>query len=595
MKLFQLKSYTLKLTNNFRSFFLIYLFNFHSVTSLNEILLYQNRSSENDLSTTLSTIVIKTPIITNYTAEDPPELTINNVVNNFIPQPLSFNSSWKGHTNKSFDGISSTGYFPADSSGAIGLQYYVHTVNVKLAIFNRFTEKKLYNQEINSLFQDFGTNCNTVTPSPGCACQVNNNGDAVVVYDKAAKRFLVAQFSITNPDVYGYYYCIAISKTSNPLGSWYRYAFKMDGFFDYGKLVHWNNVYALTGDIFPSNGGHFPQICVFERSNMLLGLSTTFLCYSLPLFQYGASPADNEEINPDPLVYKPIKLINLDTGYSSSSSVYLTEVNYSLNPITISVSVQVLNVKGYTLPCYVDGATCIQQPESIMNLDGLGVYPMFRLVYRHHKKSDVEYMAFNHNVQISLTQIGIAWTIVSRKFNTEDWNIFRSGVHNPDKIDNRWVASMAFDKNFNLGIGYSVSSNITYPSVRVSGRLFNDPDNYLMQEQTIINGYGSQTLFNRWGDYSHMTVDPVDDCTFWYVNMYEKDVNFWCTRITSFVFPSCLNTSEISDIDLITSPITNSPTIFSGSTGVKGLSFNVYLQSLLYLILSIFLSLVVMS
>ena len=37
----------------------------------------------------------------------------------------------------------------------------------------------------------------------------------------------------------------------------------------------------------------------------------------------------------------------------------------------------------------------------------------------------------------------------------------------------------------------------------------------------VINGTGVQTTTNsRWGDYTSMNVDPVDDCTFWYVNEY---------------------------------------------------------------------------
>ena len=40
-------------------------------------------------------------------------------------------------------------------------------------------------------------------------------------------------------------------------------------------------------------------------------------------------------------------------------------------------------------------------------------------------------------------------------------------------------------------------------------------------EGMIVNGTGVQTTTNsRWGDYTSMNVDPVDDCTFWYVNEY---------------------------------------------------------------------------
>jgi hypothetical protein len=63
-------------------------------------------------------------------------------------------------------------------------------------------------------------------------------------------------------------------------------------------------------------------------------------------------------------------------------------------------------------------------------------------------------------------------------------------------------------------------------------------------EASIAEGAGSQTggtYANRWGDYTAMQVDPVDDCTFWYVDEYEKVSGYenWTTRISSFVFPGC--------------------------------------------------------
>jgi hypothetical protein len=507
-----------------------------NVYSLNQTIVNNINSAENDISVKLSDIILKSHPLNNYTASEPPDLSIN-YVNISLSVPISSKSTWKGKMGNSFEGLSNTGYFPADSSGAIGINHYVHTVNVKLGIFDR-AGNTLYNQNINSLFQDFGTGCTSATPSPACACQVNNNGDGVVVYDKLAQRFLVGQFSITNPTIYGYYYCIAVSQTSNPMGSWYRYAFPTDGFFDYGKLVHWNDVYALTGDVFPLVGGYFPQICVFDRQKMLSGLSATFLCKTMPLFQYGMSPAENEKS--DLSIYKPIKLINLDTQFSSSSTIYITEVDYTLNPITIQTAVQIVQVNSYTLACSTLGKSCVSQPNTNVMLDGLSTYPMFRMIYRYNKESNIEYMAFNHNVEVSTTQLGVAWNIISRVLGTQQWNVFKSGFHNPDSIHSRWIASLAFDKHFNLGIGYSVSSSVTYPSIRISGRLFNDPDGQLMQEQTVIAGTNSQDVFDRWGDYSHMTVDPLDDCTFWYVNMYQKDYNVWSTKIVSFVFPSCL-------------------------------------------------------
>jgi hypothetical protein len=81
-----------------------------------------------------------------------------------------------------------------------------------------------------------------------------------------------------------------------------------------------------------------------------------------------------------------------------------------------------------------------------------------------------------------------------------------------------------------------------YPAIRYAGRRASDPLNTLtLGETSLIDGTGSQNGgFARWGDYSAMTIDPVDDCTFWYTNEYYAVTgNMWRTRIGSFTFPGC--------------------------------------------------------
>ena len=105
------------------------------------------------------------------------------------------------------------------------------------------------------------------------------------------------------------------------------------------------------------------------------------------------------------------------------------------------------------------------------------------------------------------------------------------------------MGSIAMDRKGNMALGYSVSCSQTYPSIRYVGRLAGDPLNTLPQGETeLIAGSGSQTSTHyRWGDYSAMAVDPVDDCTFWYTQEYYETTSDrgWQTRIGSFKFPGC--------------------------------------------------------
>jgi hypothetical protein len=59
--------------------------------------------------------------------------------------------------------------------------------------------------------------------------------------------------------------------------------------------------------------------------------------------------------------------------------------------------------------------------------------------------------------------------------------------------------------------------------------------------QLDANGKVKCDTLTRWGDYSAITVDPNDDCSFWYTTEYLKDTGAfnWHTRIGSFKLSTC--------------------------------------------------------
>src|ERR1051326_9446101 len=137
------------------------------------------------------------------------------------------------------------------------------------------------------------------------------------------------------------------------------------------------------------------------------------------------------------------------------------------------------------------------------------------------------------------------------------------------------MGSPAMDQAGDNALGYSVSDgSSTFPSVRYTGRIPSDPTGTMETEGVIMNGSGSQTGYDRWGDYSSMRIDPADDCTFWYVNEYYSVTSSagWRTRIGSFKFTNC---SNIPDFTLSATP--GSRTVSPGSAatspiGVTGLN-----------------------
>jgi hypothetical protein len=145
------------------------------------------------------------------------------------------------------------------------------------------------------------------------------------------------------------------------------------------------------------------------------------------------------------------------------------------------------------------------------------------------------------NYTVSANSVaGIRW-IELRRTQPGNWTIFQQSTYQPDTTW-RWMGSIASDNQGNIALGFSASSSSINPQIRYAGRLTTDPLNTLSGEQHLFDGTGSQIgTSNRWGDYSDMTVDPMDDCTFYYTNQYYQTTSSfnWRTRIGYFRFSQC--------------------------------------------------------
>jgi hypothetical protein len=117
--------------------------------------------------------------------------------------------------------------------------------------------------------------------------------------------------------------------------------------------------------------------------------------------------------------------------------------------------------------------------------------------------------------------------------------VYQQGTYAPADGQNRWLSSIAMDRQGNIALGFSAVTSSTEPRVAYTGRLASDPLGTMPQgEGTLVSSTGSYVGADRWGDYADMVVDPSDDCTFWFTTMYVNNSNL-ATRIGSFKFPSC--------------------------------------------------------
>jgi hypothetical protein len=419
---------------------------------------------------------------------------------------------------------------PPDTNGAVGATQYVQWVNESFAVFDKATHNRVYGPAAgNTLWKGFGG-----------GCEANNDGDPIAQYDKAANRWVLTQFSVTNPATYGYLQCVAVSQTSDATGAYNRYAFSYGStqFNDYPKLGVWPDGYYISYNIF-NNGQTFAgsKVCALDRAKMLTGAAATQECFQLSTSYGGLLPSDL-----DGTLAPPAGSPNFFLNFGSNSlnlwkfhADFATPANATLTgPTNIPVAT-------FNAACS-GGGTCIPQPGTNQKLDSLADRLMYRLAYRHLADGH-ESLVVNHSVQVSGTKrssvTGIRWYELRSPNGSPV--VFQQGTFSPDGTS-RWMGSIAMDKLGNIALGYSASSGSVYPSLRYTGRLSSDTPNSLQSESTILNGTGSQlSNLSRWGDYSAMTVDPVDDCTFWYTTEYQKNNGTfnWSTEIASFKFPGC--------------------------------------------------------
>src|SRR2546423_8932830 len=104
------------------------------------------------------------------------------------------------------------------------------------------------------------------------------------------------------------------------------------------------------------------------------------------------------------------------------------------------------------------------------------------------------------------------------------------------------MGSAAMDRVGDIAVGYSLSSATMNPAIAYTGRTPTDPLSALEAETILVSGTGSQLSgLKRWGDYSSMAIDPIDDCTFWYTTEYltASGTFNWHTRVGTFKFANC--------------------------------------------------------
>ena len=498
--------------------------------------------------------------------------TMTNLALAAVPAPstnfagLGFNSAVSGGT--------AGGGWPPDTNGDVGPTVYIQSVNDAFGVFSKsngvllssFTEDQLWSASA------------LPTSNP---CNGNNQGDPVVLHDALNDRWILTNFAFAldsnNNPISPFYECLAVSKTGDPVsGGWWFYALRMDtggvpsnALADYPKFGLWNDGCLYMGaNAFDNASGSYlgPVFASFNTANLYAGtaltssvgfLSDTSVFGMFPANLLGTSAASMPPSGRQEFfvaesgngfsfdVRKFTKGANCGGGGSLGGAVSVSQAAYGYPAIKVSGSYD---------------EAIVQQSGTTNRLDSLGDRIMQKVQYRRIGSAESLWVVHTtcgtgQNVDGFCTTSSKPAQPQWAQINVSGGTIFSTPVQQqiyaPDSTLSRWMASLAVDASGSMALGYSASNASSFPSIRYAGRLYSDPLNNLpLAEAQLVAGGGAQTIklngsfVSRWGDYSSMSIDPADDCTFWYTTEYytanPANNGNWQTRIGAFKLPGCV-------------------------------------------------------
>lgn len=439
-------------------------------------------------------------------------------------QQKAFTTPLLSYQAQGFSGVN-----PPDTVGDVGPVHFIQAINDASG-----TTYVVYDKTDGSIVA--GPFLLSALGLGGAGSCNSGSGDPIVLYDHLAQRWMLSEFASSGNTL-----CIYVSQTSDPVtGGWYNYQFSTPNFPDYPKYGVWPDAYYVTSN------ENSPTYYALEREKMLTGDSAGMQRFTLsPLGGFSfqcLTPCDLDGAAPPagaPNYAMRHKDDEAHEGSPNGSEDYIeiyefhvdwdNEANSTVTgPLELPVTEFDSNLNGLT------AYEAIPQQGSAVLLDPLREVVMWRLQYRNFGTHEAMIGCFVTDVD-GTDHAGKRWFELRK--TTGNWSVYQEGTYAPD-AHGRWMGSIAMDGSGNIALGYNTSSSSMYPGLRYVGRLASDPLGTMPQAETTLVSGSAPNGSNRYGDYSAMVVDPVDDCTFWFTSQYNP-ASQWSTWIASFTFDAC--------------------------------------------------------
>ena len=465
-----------------------------------------------------------------------------------------------------FNGVIHTAstVLPPDANGDVGPNHYVQATNSEnsgstvIGVFDKSNGTRTAIFGLQSLF--------SFIPPFYDLCRTHDDGDPIVLYDQLADRWIISQFAVDDTtSTIASRQCIAVSATSDPARGYYIYTFAMPNGSTVGDYPHmgvWQDGYYMTTNDFSDSGSFIGAgVFAFDRDKLLAGDPTASYIFkdvaTLDARAGGMLPSDIDGfVGPPTGLGELIMEFRADEFGDPLDAIrsYQFVPNFS-NPAASTFAV-LPDVPLAPFDARSPGSRNMIEQAGGTALDPIPDRLMYRLAYRNLGTQDSPVNSWVGNFTVNVSgvnptsassyQAGIRWFELHSSGTSVPPTAFDQGTHNlapgngPNGV-NDWMGSVAQDNGGRLAAGFSQSSTGSRANIVIAGRT--DGSGALNEgESTFFSASGSQGHpSGRWGDYSSMSVDPVDDCTFWYTQEYYSSSSsaIWNTRIGSFRFPTC--------------------------------------------------------
>ncbi len=423
---------------------------------------------------------------------EPPVRTGKNAVLPYNGDPEPFLS----RSDPGFVAVTNSGWTPPDPHMAAGPDHLVAMTNGAIAFFDK-DGNKLFEDEIEDSYGFWG--------SVGATWFVF---DPEVIFDPHSGRFIAmaCERSATNTSEF----LIAVSDDTNPMGAWYKYRLNVTSLagndIDSPNIAVDEDVVYLTADFF--GGGQKYLVYAIEKADLLVGgtvLNTNHLLISGSQ-SYGI-----------PVMYSSAEAFYMIEHYESSSNTRV-RLHAITDPLTsMNHQTYQLTVPSYGRPTDPPQQGTSTRPETFDARFWSCVYRNGSLWAAHHQGSPV--LARWYEIDMGSWPTSGTPTLV------------QSGDINPGSGIHTFFNSISVDAYGNAVTCFARSSSSEYISIGRAYREAGDPLGTMQPSEIIKTSAGPYTT-SRWGDYSAVVVDPVDNATFWYHHEYNpgSSWNTWIAR-----------------------------------------------------------------